>query len=60
MGLGFEHPWLTVDNALVLEPGMCLAIENWTGQRGIAATFEHNLLVTDGAPEVLSTGRERW
>jgi hypothetical protein len=27
MGLGFEHPWLTVDNALVLEPGMCLAIE---------------------------------
>ena len=39
---------------------MCLAIENWPGQRGIAAPFEHNLLVTDGAPEVLSTGRERW
>ena len=48
LGLGFEPPWVTAEEATVVEPGMCLAIEKrvilddrW------GATFERDVLVTE-------------
>jgi methionine aminopeptidase len=33
---------------------MCIAVEKFTRRGDVAAAFEHNVLVTDGEPEVLS------
>lgn len=55
LGLGFEDPWLTLDNDAPLQAGMCIAVERLLVDGEIMATFEHNVLVTaDGAPEVLT------
>jgi Xaa-Pro aminopeptidase len=54
LGLGFEDPWLTLDNDTELVAGMCIAVEKFTRRGEVAAAFEHNVLVTDGEPEVLS------
>lgn len=56
LGLGFEDPWLTLDNATPLQPGMCIAVERFLADGALCATFEHNVLVTDGEPEVLTAG----
>jgi Xaa-Pro dipeptidase len=55
IGLAWERPFLTADEDLVLEAGMTLAIETQVsgGTHG-AAGFEHDIVVTDGAPEVLT------
>lgn len=54
LGLGFEDPWLTLDNDTPLQAGMCIAVERMLFDGPLAATFEHNAIVTDGAPEVLT------
>jgi Xaa-Pro aminopeptidase len=54
LGLGFETPWVTPDDETPLVPGMCIAIEKFVSRGDVAAAFEHDVLVTDGAPEILS------
>lgn len=54
LGLGFEDPWLTLDNDAPLQEGMCIAVERMLFDGDLAATFEHNVLLTSGAPEVMT------
>ena len=56
LGLGFESPWLTADNREVLEPGMVIAVERMLVDAPFAATFEHDVIVTSGEPEILTAG----
>jgi Xaa-Pro aminopeptidase len=60
LGLGFEDPWLTTDNQTLLQPGMCIAVEKYIHRGPIGLTFEQNVLVTDGAPEVISVAPRDW
>lgn len=60
LGLGFEDPWLTADDDTVLRPGMCIAVEKFVRRGAVAAAFEHNVLVTDGKPEILSIAPLGW
>ncbi|MBK5232908.1 MAG: aminopeptidase P family protein [Thermoleophilia bacterium] len=55
LGLGFENPWMSTDNETVLAPGMCLAVERFVNLGEVGATFEHNAIVTEGAPEILDS-----
>lgn len=56
LGLGFEDPWLTLDNDTPLQAGMCIAVERLLFDGPLAATFEHNVIVTEEEPEVLTAG----
>jgi Xaa-Pro aminopeptidase len=60
LGLGFEDPWVTTDNDTPLVAGMCIAIEKFVSRGPVCAAFEHNVLVTGGAPEVLSGAPDRY
>lgn len=62
IGLTWERPYIMKDEEMVLRPGMCFAIETQVsgGEHG-AAGFEHNVVVTDGEPEILSRhARSVW
>jgi Xaa-Pro aminopeptidase len=52
LGLGFEDPWLTVDDPTPLVAGMSIAVEASARRGDLVAGHEENVLVTDGAPEV--------
>jgi Xaa-Pro aminopeptidase len=55
LGLGFERPWLTTDNDTPLQPGMVLCVERAVWTDTDAASHEETVLVTPGAPEVLTS-----
>jgi Xaa-Pro aminopeptidase len=61
IGLMWEGPWITPDDDMALEPGMCLGIELLLGHpsRG-GAMFEENLVVTDTGAEIITDARRRW
>lgn len=57
IGLGFELPWVDTESPWVLEPSMTIALEVYLSDPGVGTVaFEHVLIVTDGAPEILTTG----
>jgi Xaa-Pro aminopeptidase len=60
LGLGFEDPWVTLDCDTEIVAGMCIAIEKFTRRGGVSAAFEHNVIVTDGEPEILSVAPRRF
>lgn len=53
----FPHSWDTAGFDGVLEPGMVICVETFVGRRGglHGVKLEEQVLVTDGAPEVLTT-----
>lgn len=57
-GAADEFPAITVDDHHdgVLEPGMVLSVEGYMGAVGglVGAKFEDQIIITDGAPEVIS------
>jgi len=57
MGLGFELPWVDTASPWTLEPSMTIALEVYLSEAGVGTVaFEHVLVVTEGAPEILTTG----
>jgi Xaa-Pro aminopeptidase len=62
LGHAVETPWITDDEHTVLEPNMVLAIEAVVGRPGLGATnYEHNLVVRDGEPEILTAAcKDVW
>jgi len=62
MGINIEGPWMGPGETTVLEPNMVLAIESVVGRPGVgAANYEQNVVVRDGAPEILTAGcQDRW
>lgn len=62
IGLGWETPWLVAEDETVLEPGMTIAVEGAIQRPGaVTAIFEEAVLVTDGAPEIMTAGcKARW
>jgi Xaa-Pro aminopeptidase len=60
LGLGFEDPWVTPDNDTPIEAGMCIAIERFIEGDVVCASFEHDVIVTDGPPEILSVAPDRF
>jgi Xaa-Pro aminopeptidase len=56
LGLGWEGPWLTVDNPFVLQAGMVLAVERTVRAGAYGAAYEDDVLITDSGPEILSAG----
>jgi Xaa-Pro aminopeptidase len=55
LGLNWEAPYIDADNDMAIVPGMCLAVEKRTATPGIGgATFEQNVLVTEGGYDLLS------
>jgi Xaa-Pro aminopeptidase len=62
IGLGWEGPWLTVDDPMVLEPGMAIAVETIVGHPSVGGGFfEENGIVTDTGFEVLTSSvPRRW
>jgi Xaa-Pro aminopeptidase len=62
IGVGFERPRLSADDQTVLEPGMTIAVELFVSDgAGRLTAHEEVVLVTDGAPEILTAGcRPPW
>lgn len=62
LGLGWERPYMTQSEPLVIAPGMYLAIERTLSAPGVGtAAAEHTLLVGDDNIEILSEGPAgRW
>jgi Xaa-Pro dipeptidase len=55
IGLAFDPPWITAANELVLQPGMCLAVERRIAEAdGLGAQYEDNVLITPTGPELLT------
>jgi Xaa-Pro dipeptidase len=62
IGLGWEGPWLTAGDPLVLEPGMAIAVETIVGHPSVGGGFfEENGIVTETGFEVLTSSVPgRW
>jgi Xaa-Pro aminopeptidase len=62
IGLGWEGPWLTPDDATVLEPGMAIAVETIVGHPSVGGGFfEENGIVTDTGFDILTSAvPRRW
>jgi len=55
LGLAFEPPWIEPASNIVVEEGMCLAIERRIEAPGFGgAQYEENVLVTESGAELLS------
>jgi Xaa-Pro aminopeptidase len=58
LGLAWERPWIDASSTVVLEPGMCLAIEKRVAEPGLGgATYEDDVLVTEAGYELLTPAR---
>jgi Xaa-Pro dipeptidase len=55
LGMGWEGPWLLTDSDEVIESGFTLAIERSARVDGLVMAGEHDVLVTDDAPVVLTS-----
>ena len=56
LGLAWEHPWLMPGEDTVIEPNMIFAVEAEVGRQGAGTgAFEHDVLITAGEPEILTT-----
>ncbi|MEA2279304.1 MAG: Xaa-Pro dipeptidase [Solirubrobacteraceae bacterium] len=56
LGLAWENPSLVPGETAVLEPSMVMAVEAEVGRPGAGTgAFEHNVLITDGGAEILTT-----
>jgi Xaa-Pro aminopeptidase len=63
LGLGFELPWVYPGSQDVLQSGMTIALEVYVSDPEIGTVVnEEVVLVTDGDPDVLTTGcpARRW
>lgn len=61
LGLGWERPYLQPNDPFELEPNVYLAIEVQFAHKSLGGVmFEHDVLVTSGTPETLTTARSRW
>ncbi len=61
IGLGWDSPWLVVDETWVLEPGMVLCVERSVEKHGHVGDFEETVLVTPTGCEKISKARiRRW
>ncbi|GAA2613203.1 M24 family metallopeptidase [Actinomadura fulvescens] len=58
LGLSFEPPWVTIDGAdadVVLEPGMCLALERRIAVPALGGVnYEDDVIITGTGPEVIT------
>jgi Xaa-Pro aminopeptidase len=55
LGLGFEPPWIDVGSEVVVEEGMCFAIERRIGTPGVGgAQYEDSVLVGSGGADLLT------
>jgi Xaa-Pro aminopeptidase len=58
LGLAFEPPWIDPGSDVVVEEGMCLAIERRIAAPGVGgAQYEDDLLVGPTGPELLTPAR---
>ena len=58
LGLNWEGPYIDADSDVVIEPGMCLAVEKRVALPGVGgATYEDNVLVTADGYENLTPAR---
>jgi ectoine hydrolase len=58
LGLNWEAPYIDSESDLVIEPGMCLAVEKRVAVPGIGgATYEDDVLVTMDGCEILTPAR---
>jgi Xaa-Pro aminopeptidase len=60
IGLGWDSPWLTRDEASVLQPGMVLNVERTVQRDGYLGDFEETVLLTERGPELLTDARIRY
>lgn len=61
LGLNWEAPYIDADSEVVIEAGMCLAVEKRTAVPGIGgATYEDNVLITADGVELLSDARTAY
>lgn len=61
LGLNWESPYIDADSDLVVEEGMCLAVEKRSALPGVGgATYEDNLLVTATGYELLTPARHDY
>jgi Xaa-Pro aminopeptidase len=58
LGLNWEAPYIDADSDLVVEPGMCLAVEKRVAIPGVGgATYEDDVLVSADGCEILTPAR---
>ncbi len=61
LGMGWERPYIQARDPFELEPNMYIAIEVQLAHEAVGGVmFEHDVLVTDTDPEILTTARRRW
>lgn len=61
LGLNWEAPYIDSDSDLVIEPGMCLAVEKRVALPGVGgATYEDDVLVTANGCEILTPARSDY
>ena len=65
LGLGFEPPWISIESDVVVEPGMCFAVERRIeaphappDARG--AQYEEDVLVTEYGVDLLTPAPSRY
>jgi Xaa-Pro aminopeptidase len=58
LGLNWEAPYIDADSDVVIEPGMCLAVEKRVAVPGVGgANYEDDVLVTSDGCEILTPAR---
>ncbi len=55
LGMGWEGPWLLPDSEEVIDAGCTLAIERTASKEGVVMAGEHDVLVTEAGPEILTS-----
>ena len=61
LGLAFEPPWIHPSSDVLLEEGMCVAIERRIEAPGLGgAQYEDNLLIGSTGAELLTPARSEY
>jgi Xaa-Pro aminopeptidase len=61
VSLAFDPPFIDADSDVVIEEGMCLAIEKRVAVPGLGgATYEDNVIVTERGSEVITPARRGY
>lgn len=60
VGITFEEPWIDAESEVVIEPGLCLALERRISMPGLGgANYEDVVILTEAGVEVLTASADQ-
>ena len=61
LGLDWGAPWIESNSRIVIQPGMCFAIERRIEAPGIGgANYENNVIITETGPEIITPAPDSY